>query len=150
MSSPSESTTAALREISVIVADDNAGVLAALVDLFRHEPGFKLVGTATTTEDLLAVARETAPDVAVVDVRMPGGGAPAAAEPLRMQSPTTVLVALSAHAHGAPDQRLTAVGAIGPIAKASPAEAMLEAIRLAVAARRSVPMGLPQHLAPEP
>lgn len=125
----------------MVLADDNEDMLAALVALFDQEPGFTVVGTATTTAELIALARRETPDVAVVDVRMPGGGAPAAAHPLRAHSPTTVLVALSAHALRMPDLRLAEVGAIGPISKAGPSERLLEVITRAVAAQRSRPPG---------
>jgi len=135
--SPAGSTSG---DLSVVLADDNQDMLTALVALFDQEPGFTVVGTATTTLELIALACREGPDVAVVDVRMPGGGAPAAAGPLREHSPTTVLVALSAHALGMPDLRLTEVGAIGPLSKAGPSERLLDVIRVAVAAQRSHPL----------
>lgn len=140
MIAPQSPAGSAAGDLSVVLADDNPEMLAALVALFDQEPGFTVVGTAMTTPELIALVRREGPDVAVVDVRMPGGGAPAAAGPLLEHSPRTVLIALSAHALGVPDLRLTEVGAIGPLSKAGPSERLLDVIRTAVAEQRSHPM----------
>lgn len=116
---------------SVVIADDDERFLAAMVELFDDEPGFEVVGVATTTRSLLDLATASHPDVAVVDVRMPGGGAPAAAAELRASCPRTVIVAVTAHAHR-PDERLVAAGAIGPLAKGGAVAELLAAITTAL------------------
>ena len=121
---------------SVMVADDDPGFLAALVEFIDGEPGFEVVGAATTTAALVALARVHCPDVAVVDVRMPGGGAAEAAEALQVCCPRTAVVALSAYADRSAHVRLTAAGAVGPLAKGMPGAELLEVISAAVADRR--------------
>lgn len=53
-----------------MLADDNVLLRAGIAELLRHD-GLEVVGEAGTAEELVALVRETRPDVAVVDVRMP-------------------------------------------------------------------------------
>jgi DNA-binding NarL/FixJ family response regulator len=58
--------------ITVVVADDQALVRAGFRALLDAEPGMQVVGEAVDGESVLAVVRETRPDVVLMDVRMPG------------------------------------------------------------------------------
>ena len=56
----------------VLVADDQALVRAGLSALLDAEPDLEVVGTAADGLEALALARALAPDVACLDIRMPG------------------------------------------------------------------------------
>jgi DNA-binding NarL/FixJ family response regulator len=58
--------------ITVVVADDQALVRAGFRALLDAEPGMQVVGEAVDGESVLAVVRETRPDVVLMDIRMPG------------------------------------------------------------------------------
>ena len=58
--------------IRVVVADDQDAVRAGLVLILRAAPGIEVVGEATDGEQAVALCRRLRPDVAVLDVRMPG------------------------------------------------------------------------------
>jgi DNA-binding NarL/FixJ family response regulator len=58
--------------VSVVVADDQALVLGGLVSLLAGVEGIEVVGQATDGHEALAVIRSVGPDVALVDIRMPG------------------------------------------------------------------------------
>ncbi|MFD1147170.1 response regulator [Saccharothrix hoggarensis] len=57
--------------IRVLVADDQALIRAGLVALFTAAPGFDVVGEAADGEQAVALARDTTPDVILMDIRMP-------------------------------------------------------------------------------
>jgi DNA-binding NarL/FixJ family response regulator len=59
---------------SVVVADDDGGIRHGLAALLAEEPDFIVVGEAADGVAALALARDMAPALVVVDVRMPGGG----------------------------------------------------------------------------
>jgi len=58
--------------ITVALADDQPLVRAGLRVLLETEDGFAVVGEAADGGEAVALVRETRPDVAVMDVRMPG------------------------------------------------------------------------------
>lgn len=85
--------------LRVVVADDNALLREGIASLLE-EAGHEVVGRAADTDDLLLKVRSYAPDVAIVDVRMPPGyaddGLVAAAE-IRRAHPATAVLVLSQH-----------------------------------------------------
>jgi DNA-binding NarL/FixJ family response regulator len=58
--------------ITVLVVDDQFLIRAGLVGLLRAAPGMEVVGEAGSGEEAVALAAETAPQVILMDVRMPG------------------------------------------------------------------------------
>jgi DNA-binding NarL/FixJ family response regulator len=82
--------------ISVLVADDDPRMLDTLTALIASRPFLQLVGVAVNAADAVSIATRTRPRVALIDVRMPGGG-PCAARSIREASPGTRCVAVSAY-----------------------------------------------------
>jgi DNA-binding NarL/FixJ family response regulator len=58
--------------IKVLVVDDQVLIRAGLAALLRAAPGVQVVGEAASGEEAVALARESAPDVVLMDIRMPG------------------------------------------------------------------------------
>ncbi len=58
--------------LSVLVADDSPLYLRTLVRAVRAAPGFELVGAVDNGEAAIAAVDDLAPDVLLVDLRMPG------------------------------------------------------------------------------
>jgi DNA-binding NarL/FixJ family response regulator len=58
--------------IRVLVADDQALIRGALRMLLEHEEDVELAGDAADGQDAVALARETRPDVVLMDISMPG------------------------------------------------------------------------------
>ncbi|MGH3168519.1 MAG: response regulator, partial [Trebonia sp.] len=57
--------------ISVAVADDQALVRVGFCGIIAATPGLEVVGQAANGEEAVLVARETKPDVMLMDIRMP-------------------------------------------------------------------------------
>jgi PAS domain S-box-containing protein len=118
------------RVIRVLVAEDEPPLREAICDLIASEPGMEIVGAAESATQAIALAEAMTPDVAVVDVRMPGGG-PDAVRGIRERSPGTSLLALSAYEDQATVLEMLRAGAIGYLVKGiSPLE-LVDAIRRA-------------------
>jgi PAS domain S-box-containing protein len=123
--------------IRVLVAEDEQPLRDAICDLIHSEAGMEVVGAASSAADAVAIASTTQPDVALVDVRMPGGGARAASE-IRLSSPDTRIVGLSAYEDQATVLEMLRAGAVGYLVKGiSPAE-VLEAIQRAARGQASL------------
>src|SRR5262245_20359206 len=82
--------------IRVIVVDDQKPVREAICDLVAAEADMAVEGVATGADEAIALAQQTEPDVALLDVKMLGGG-PQAASEVAVVSPETKIIALSAY-----------------------------------------------------
>jgi DNA-binding NarL/FixJ family response regulator len=60
------------RTISIVVADDHPVVRTGFATLLDAQPGFTVAGTAEDGGEAVRVCAELAPDVVLMDVRMPG------------------------------------------------------------------------------
>ena len=67
-----DDTTTATTGIRLLIVDDQALVRMGFRLLLDAEPGIAVVGEASDGEEALALAAELAPDVVLMDVRMPG------------------------------------------------------------------------------
>ncbi|HEU4676583.1 MAG TPA: response regulator transcription factor [Motilibacteraceae bacterium] len=85
------------RRLRVLVVDDHAAYRLALAGVLRRAGDLELVGEAASGEEALDRARELAPDVVVLDVRMPGIGGIAAAARLRAQHPDVLVLLCSSY-----------------------------------------------------
>jgi DNA-binding NarL/FixJ family response regulator len=83
--------------IRVLVADDHAIVRTGIRHVLESEPGFTVVGEAATGAEALALAESLRPDVAVLDVSLPGDSGIRVAAELRRITPETHVLILSMH-----------------------------------------------------
>jgi two-component system response regulator DesR len=97
----------------LLIADDQPGFLALAREMFSGQPWFEVVATAPDGESALKAADESRPDVAVVDVFMPGISGFQTAKRLREAHPACRVVVVSAE--GYPDHPRLAreAGALG-------------------------------------
>src|SRR5262245_20437884 len=114
--------------IRVLIAEDDEGVREILASVVRAEPAFALAGTAEDAAHASEGAARGLPDVALVDVRMPGGGAEAT-RGIKALSPHTRVLAFSAHDDALTMQQMSAAGADGYIVKGSPVTTIVATIQ---------------------
>jgi DNA-binding NarL/FixJ family response regulator len=103
--------------ITVLIAEDEPGVRDALADLIRTDDRLVLIGAAGDADQAIDLAREHRPDVALLDVKMPSGGGPRATREIRVLSPETRVVALSAYEDRATVLEMLRAGAAGYLVK---------------------------------
>jgi DNA-binding NarL/FixJ family response regulator len=82
--------------VNVLLADDEARVRDLIRELLETDTRFRVVAAVGSASAAAEAAAEFQPELAIVDVRMPGGGK-AAAEAIRAVSPTTIVVACSSY-----------------------------------------------------
>jgi DNA-binding NarL/FixJ family response regulator len=122
--------------IRVLIAEDDAGVREVLVSVVRSEPAFEVAATAEDASQAILAAAESQPDVAVVDVRMPGGGA-SATRGIKLRSPNTSVIAFSAHDDPHTRQEMFDAGVDGYLVKGSLVTAIIASIHRAGAVSAS-------------
>lgn len=121
----------------VLIAEDEEPLRLALCDLVAGQEGMEVVGAAGSADEAIELAAATKPDVALVDVRMPGGGA----EVVRAAkdcSPTTRALALSAHDDQATVIQMLSAGAVGYVVKGTSPTEILEAVSRAARGQASL------------
>jgi signal transduction histidine kinase len=118
-----------MERIRVLVAEDEPAVREALVDLLSSDATIEVVGSAKDADEAIEMAAESKPDVALVDVKMPGGGGARAAREIRTNSPQTHVVALSAYEDRRTVLEMLRAGAVGYVVKGTSADEILRTVR---------------------
>ncbi len=118
--------------VKVLVAEDSAVLRDALADLIREEPRLELVGVAFDAEEAVVMAGVFRPEVAVLDVKMPGGGGPHAASGITRVSPDTRILAFSAYDDRRSVEEMLAAGARGYLVKGARMDEVIGEILRAV------------------
>jgi len=112
--------------ISLIIADDAPDVRAALARLIEGDQRLELIGIAADVEQVVELAEELRPDLAVVDVRMPGGGGYESCRRILQRSPNTRVVALSAFNSPSMRRRMAEAGAVDYLTKGDTSADLLD------------------------
>lgn len=116
----------------MLLADDNVLIRDLIGAILDGTEEFAIVASALDARGAAAAAAEHQPDIALVDVRMPGGG-PAAARAIHEASPRTVVIALSSADDFASVRLMLAAGAVSYVVKGTPADELLATMRKAAA-----------------
>lgn len=115
--------------ITVLVADDHAMVRTGIVRMLDDAEGISVIAQAASGEEAISSCRILSPDVVLMDVRMPGIGGLEATRKLRLVSPSTRIIALSAYDQEPMPSRLLKAGASAYVTKGASEEEMVLAVR---------------------
>jgi DNA-binding NarL/FixJ family response regulator len=133
--------------IRVLVADDHQIVRNGVQRLLGESPDARVVALAANGREVLQTLANTAVDVLVLDIGMPGIPFLELLRQLREQYPRVRIVILSAHAEDEYAVRALKGGASGYVTKERSPDDLLDAIRRAYAGGRYVSPTLAQRLA---
>ena len=124
--------------IRVLIAEDQDMVRGALAALLSLEPDIAVVAQVGRGDEVVAAARDAHPDVALLDIEMPGLDGITAAGDLRRAVPACRVLMLTTFGRPGYLRRAMAGGASGFLHKDSPAAELAVAIRRTVAGERVV------------
>jgi two-component system, NarL family, response regulator DesR len=124
--------------IRILIAEDQGMVRGALAALLAFEPDLEVVGEVSSGDEVVAAAREYHPDVALLDIEMPGMDGIEAAAALRREVPDCRPLILTTFGRPAYLRRAMEAGATGFLVKEAPAERLANAIRRAAGGERVV------------
>lgn len=114
--------------ISVIVVDDHSLFRAGVIQSLQLDEGITVVGEGGTGQDAVDLALSHSPDVALIDISMPGDGI-AAARRIAERSQSTRVVMLTVSEDDDNVMRSLEAGAVGYILKGIRAPDLLGAVR---------------------
>ena len=115
--------------IRILLADDQALFRTALTSLLTLEPDFNVIAAVGRGDEVLPAAREHRPDIALLDIEMPGGTGLDVCEPLRTELPEVRVIILTTFERPGYLRRAVDAGASGFVAKDAEPDALAEAIR---------------------
>jgi len=115
--------------IRVLLAEDQAMIREALAALLSFEDDIEVVAQVGRGDEVTKAAHETNPDVAMLDIEMPGMDGLAAAAALKDQHPDIKIVILTTFGRPGYLRRAMESGVSGFIVKDSPADKLAQTIR---------------------
>jgi DNA-binding NarL/FixJ family response regulator len=123
-------------KLRVFVIDDHALMRSTLRTLIDWQQDMEVIAEAADGQEAIAQARRLTPDVALLDVSMPGMPGAEVAQRLKREVPGMKILALSAHEDEDHASRMLSVGADGYAAKSTNSTDLLDAIRRVAAGER--------------
>jgi two-component system, NarL family, response regulator DesR len=124
--------------IRVLLAEDQAMVRGALAALLSREQDIEVVAEVARADEVVQAALMTRPDIALLDIEMPGGDGLLAAQSLRMALPACRSVILTTFGRSGYLRRAMESGAVGFLLKDAPASDLAVALRRVMAGERVV------------
>jgi two-component system, NarL family, response regulator DesR len=124
--------------VRVLLAEDQAMVRGALSALLSLEDDIEIVAEASRGDEVLPAALDTLPDVALLDIEMPGGDGLEAAAILHERLPSCLVVILTTFGRSGYLKRAMESGAVGFLLKDAPAYELADAIRRTMKGERVV------------
>jgi two-component system response regulator DesR len=124
--------------IRVLLAEDQAMVRGALAALLSLEGDIEVVAEVARGDEVVSTALTARPDVALLDIEMPGGDGLSAAHALRAALPSCRVVILTTFGRSGYLHRAMESGAVGFLLKEAPAAELAVAIRRIIAGERVV------------
>jgi two-component system response regulator DesR len=124
--------------IRVLLAEDQAMIREALAALLSFEDDMEVVAQVGRGDEVTSAAQETKPDVALLDIEMPGMDGLTAAAALRRACPDIKVIILTTFGRPGYLRRAMESGASGFIVKDSPADKLARTIRDVLAGQRVI------------
>jgi DNA-binding NarL/FixJ family response regulator len=132
--------------VTVVVADDQSAVREGLVLLLGTLPGIAVAGQAADGEAAVALVAAVHPDVALMDLNMPGGGGVTATARITAEHPGTRVVVLTTYADDESIIGALQAGALGYLTKDATRTEIGRAIQAAAAGQAVLDPGVQRAL----
>lgn len=116
----------------LLIADDDLLVQSTLCA--QLDRAFDIVGGALDTDQAITLAESCQPDVAIIDVEMPGGGGLRATREIHERVPRTAIVVLSADESDATVLAILKAGAIAYLRKGTTGQELTRVLHASIAA----------------
>ena len=143
-----------MKKLRILIADDHSMIRQGVRSVIDAQPGWELCGEADNGRTAVELAKSLSPDIAVLDITMPGLNGVDAIRVLKTESPLTKVLILTMHDSESLAEEVILAGGYGYLLKSDAAELLPKAIeQLATGGRFltskfSLPPGGP-HSKPE-
>jgi DNA-binding NarL/FixJ family response regulator len=121
--------------LRILIADDHAVVRFGLKTILNGQEGWQVVGEAASGAEALALALQLQPDVAVLDINMPGMSGLDALKAIKERLPATRVVILTLHYSMEWMQEIRRAGGKGYVSKSDADQDLVAAVATVAAGR---------------
>ncbi|MBN1953777.1 MAG: response regulator [Anaerolineae bacterium] len=118
-----------MAKIRVLIVDDIPETRENLRKLLSFDPDIEVVGAAATGEDGVQLARETKPDIVLMDINLPGIDGITATEQIKQRVPSAQIIILSVQGETGYMRRAMAAGARDFLVKPPSGDELMSTIR---------------------
>lgn len=118
-------------KIRILITDDHPVVREGLSGMLAGQSDFEVIGLAADGETAVKMHGSLAPDVTLMDLRMPGLDGVGAIKLIKAQQPSSRIIVLTTYDSDADILRAVEAGATGYLLKDAPREELFRAIRAA-------------------
>jgi DNA-binding NarL/FixJ family response regulator len=133
-------------DIRLLIADDHPIFRRGLLDVLAAEPGIRVIAEVVDGVAALGAIRRDQPDVALLDIQMPGLTGFQIAQEVTQEGLRTSLVFLTMYDEPAMLERALSVGVAGYVLKDAALSEIVQAVRTVVAGRTFVSPSLSDYL----
>jgi DNA-binding NarL/FixJ family response regulator len=120
-----------VNKIKVLIADDHLVVREGLIVMLQSTGECEVIGQASNGEEAVLLAHKLQPDVAIVDLQMPGMGGIEAIQRITQQTPKVKVIVLSTFDQDEYIYQSVQAGAKGYVLKGSGLDELLDVVRSA-------------------
>lgn len=134
-------------KIRVLTVDDHPLLHEGIATVIRNEPDMTLAGQASSGHEAVQRYREFAPDVTLMDLRLPDMSGLDAMIAIRSEFPEARVIILTTFAGDVEIQRALQAGARAYTLKSMPPRELMDVIRQVHSGKRKIPAEIAAHLA---
>jgi DNA-binding NarL/FixJ family response regulator len=131
----------------LLLVDDHPIFRHGMRGLLAHAPDFRVCAEAEDAREALEAMRHCQPDIALVDISMPGTDGIELVRHMLSEAPHLVILVLSMHDQSSYALRALRAGAMGYVVKQQAMESVLDALRTVIAGRLYVSPQFSEHVA---
>src|SRR5437763_8224896 len=134
-------------KIRVFSVDDHPLLQEGIATIIRNQPDMLLAAEASNGREAIQRFREHAPDVTLMDLRVPDMSGIDAMIAIRLEFPEARIIILTTFAGDVEIQRALEAGARAYVLKSMPPKELVEVVRQVYAGKKKIPAEIAAHLA---
>ena len=127
------------KKTTIVIADDHHLLRMGLASLLECQPDMTVAGEAEDGREAVRLAKELSPDIVIMDLMMPVMNGTEATKSIQDSSPGTRVLILTSYPDSVELVQALANGASGVLAKDTPNDKLIDALRRIMSGQRVVP-----------
>lgn len=135
-----------MTRVRILVVDDHPIMRSGIMSVLESQPDFDVVGEAANGDEAVTAASRLAPDLVLMDLRMPVRGGVDASAAILAERPSTRIVVLTTYVSDGEVLRAIEAGAVGYLLKDVPHDELFRALRAVARGERYLAPAVTERL----